>query len=128
MSIAIEPAIYLPGRGGMRLESDYLVTETGGPHVIFGWGNTCVDDLVTAFLVEEKLPPLTETVCEGKVAAEFVTLAPPDATKFESPLEALFSVDNEIYYLPDELLGCGDAHLSRLPIRRYADLSAFRRG
>jgi len=111
-----------------HLAQSYLVTETGGPHVIFGWGNTCVDDLVTVFLVEDQLPPLTETVCEGNVAAEFVTLAPPDAAEFENPLEALFSVDNEIYYLPDELLGSGDAHLSRLPIRRYADLSAFRRG
>lgn len=74
---------------------------TGGPHVIFGWGNTCVDDLVTAFLVEDQLPPLTETVCKGNVAAEFVNLAPPDAAEFESPLEALFSVDNEIYYLPE---------------------------
>jgi pimeloyl-ACP methyl ester carboxylesterase len=84
-----------------QLAQSYLVTETGGPHVIFGWGNICVDDLVTVFLVEDQLPPLTETVCEGNVAAEFVTLAPPDAAEFENPLEALFSVDNEIYYLPE---------------------------
>lgn len=59
-----------------HLAQSYLVTETGGLHIIFGWGNTCVDDLVTAFLVEDQLPPLTETVCEGNVAAEFVNLAP----------------------------------------------------
>jgi pimeloyl-ACP methyl ester carboxylesterase len=34
-----------------RLADGYLVTEEGGPHIIFGWGNTCVDDLVTAFVV-----------------------------------------------------------------------------
>jgi pimeloyl-ACP methyl ester carboxylesterase len=84
-----------------RLADGYLVTETGGPHVIFGWGNACVDSLVAAFLVEAKLPAERETVCEGVVASEFVPLAPLDAAEFENPLEALASVDDEIYYLPE---------------------------
>jgi Xaa-Pro aminopeptidase len=29
MILAIEPAIYLPSHSGMRLESDYLITESG---------------------------------------------------------------------------------------------------
>ena len=29
MSIAIEPGLYLPGWGGMRLEGNYLVTASG---------------------------------------------------------------------------------------------------
>ncbi len=27
--VTIEPGLYLPGKGGMRLEDDYLVTENG---------------------------------------------------------------------------------------------------
>ncbi len=84
-----------------RLANGYLVTETGGPHIIFGWGNSCVDDLVTAFLVEDELPSQRETVCEGEVVARFVPLAPLDAADFADPLEALASVDDEIYYLPE---------------------------
>jgi len=84
-----------------RIADGYLVTETGGPHVIFGWGNACVDDLVAAFLVEAKLPTERETVCEGAVASEFVPLAPLEAAEFENPLQALASVDDEIYYLPE---------------------------
>ena len=34
----------------------YLVTQPGGPHIIFGRGNPCPDDLVTAFLVAGELP------------------------------------------------------------------------
>jgi Xaa-Pro aminopeptidase len=30
MVITLEPAIYLPGWGGIRLEDDVLVTETAG--------------------------------------------------------------------------------------------------
>jgi len=83
-----------------RLEDGYLVTHAGGPHVIFGWGNACVDDLVTAFLVEDALPD-RQTECEGAVAYEFVPLAPRSAADFADPLEALESVDNEMYYLPE---------------------------
>jgi pimeloyl-ACP methyl ester carboxylesterase len=84
-----------------RLEQGYLVTETGGPHVIFGWGNTCVDDLVTTFLVDDQLPAQQKTVCDGIVADDFVPLAPLEAADFASPLDALASVDDELYYLPE---------------------------
>jgi pimeloyl-ACP methyl ester carboxylesterase len=83
-----------------RLENGYFVTETGGPHIIFGWGVSCVDELVTAFLVDGALPA-RETTCEGVVADEFVPLAPLSAADFADPLEALASVDDEIYYLPE---------------------------
>lgn len=83
-----------------RLDNGYLVTETGGPHIIFGWGVSCVDELVTAFLVDDTMPE-RETTCEGVVASEFMLLAPRDAADFESPLEALASVDDELYYLPE---------------------------
>jgi pimeloyl-ACP methyl ester carboxylesterase len=83
-----------------RLADGYFVTETGGPHVIFGWGESCVDDLVTAFLVDDEMPT-RETTCEGVVAREFVPLAPLSAADFADPLEALASVDDEMYYLPE---------------------------
>ncbi|HNB50611.1 MAG TPA: alpha/beta hydrolase, partial [Anaerolineales bacterium] len=83
-----------------RLADGYLVTEIGGPHVIFGWGVSCVDDLVTAFLVDDVLPA-RETECEGIVADPFYPLAPLSAADFTDPLEALASFDNELYYLPE---------------------------
>jgi pimeloyl-ACP methyl ester carboxylesterase len=84
-----------------RLDQGYLITETGGPHVIFGWGNTCVDDLVTAFLVDDQIPAQPETTCDGVVTRAFVPLAPLEAAVFASPLNALSSVDDEFYYLPE---------------------------
>ena len=84
-----------------RLADGYLVTEEGGPHIIFGWGNTCVDDLVTAFVVSDIVPEKRETSCDGVVIDSYVPLPPSDAAGFADPLEALASVDTEIYYLPE---------------------------
>jgi pimeloyl-ACP methyl ester carboxylesterase len=84
-----------------HLADGYMVTETGGPHVIFGWGLSCVDELVTAYLVDDQLPTLRESTCEGEVSRAFVPLAPLDVADFADPLEAMIAVDNEIYYLPE---------------------------
>jgi len=84
-----------------NLDNGYLITMQGGPHVIYGRGNACPDDLVTAFLVESKLPTERETSCEGLVSDVYVPIAPTDASAFKTPLEAMDSVYNQIYYLPE---------------------------
>jgi pimeloyl-ACP methyl ester carboxylesterase len=84
-----------------RLADGYMVTETGGPHVIFGWGLSCVDELVTAYLVNGQVPAQRQTTCEGEVSRAFVPLAPINAADFKDPLEGMIAVDNEIYYLPE---------------------------
>ncbi|MBE7468526.1 MAG: hypothetical protein DPW09_14750 [Anaerolineae bacterium] len=84
-----------------RLADGYLITTEGGAHVIYGRGNPCPDDLVTAFLVEDKVPAQRETTCEGVVADAYVPLPPADASAFENPLEALLSADTEINHLPE---------------------------
>ncbi|MCA2000972.1 MAG: alpha/beta hydrolase [Chloroflexi bacterium] len=84
-----------------RLSDGYLVTQEGGPHIIFGRGVSCVDDLVTDFLVKDQTPPEREIICEGDVVGEFVPPAPVSANQFASPLDAFQAVDDEIYYLPE---------------------------
>jgi hypothetical protein len=87
-----------------HLKQGYLVTETGGPHIIFGWGNACVDDLVAAFLVSDQLPAQKKTTCDGVVAREFVPLAPLDASEYvdaSDPLTALSTVYDQFYYMPE---------------------------
>jgi pimeloyl-ACP methyl ester carboxylesterase len=84
-----------------RLADGYLITQQGGPHVIFGRGNACPDDLVTDFLVRGQVPDQRETECEGVVADDYVPLAPRRASAFASPLDALASAETEITYLPE---------------------------
>ncbi len=88
-----------------NLDDGYLITMQGGPHVIYGRGDACPDDLVTAFLVEDKLPSERETNCDGIMYDAYLPIAPADATGFESPLQAMDSAYNEIYYLPEYYYG-----------------------
>jgi pimeloyl-ACP methyl ester carboxylesterase len=84
-----------------HLADGYLITTQGGPHVTFGYGNECPDDLVTDFLVNDMVPPQRETVCEGVVSDDYVPVAPAQAREFPDPAEALSSAETEIYYLPE---------------------------
>ena len=84
-----------------HLADAYLITQTGGPHVIFGRGNVCPDALVTDFLVNDVVPTQRETVCDGFVMDDYVQISPRLAGAFKTPHNALSSVETEIYYLPE---------------------------
>jgi len=86
-----------------HLADGYLITTEGGPHVTFGYGNECPDALVTDFLVNDVVPADRETLCDGFVADDYVPVAPPTAKSFSDPVEALSSIETEIYYLPEFL-------------------------
>ena len=84
-----------------HLSDGYLITQQGGPHIIFGRGNACPDDIVTDFLVKGQVPAQPQTECAGVVADEYVPLAPRNADAFDNPLDALASAETEITYLPE---------------------------
>jgi len=84
-----------------HLSDGYLITQEGGPHVIFGYGNECPDALVTDFLVNDVAPRQRKTICEGFVADEYVPITPRTTRSLNDPAEALSSAETEIYYLPE---------------------------
>jgi hypothetical protein len=75
-----------------RLEDSSLVLLEGGPHVIFDWGYTCVDELVSEAIATGEPPSIRVTVCEGDVADPYVANAPDDAAGYGDPVEAASSV------------------------------------
>lgn len=84
-----------------HLDDGYLITQQGGPHVIFGRGKSCVDDPITEFLVNDVLPAQREIECGGKIMTKYIPLAPRDAHDFPSLLTAFQSAETEITYLPE---------------------------
>lgn len=81
-----------------RLADGYKMSKEGGPHVIFGWGEACPDDEVTAFIVDGT-PPTTE-ICDGVVADEYQPLFPVDFAEL-GPEGLIEAAGLEIYYLPE---------------------------
>jgi hypothetical protein len=81
--------------------NSYMVTEEGGPHIVFSRANACPDVLVTAFKVEGFLPALLETICAGVITYDFVPLSSLTASDFENPLKTLNAAFPVIHYLPE---------------------------
>ena len=84
-----------------HLADGYLITQEGGPHVIFGRGNECPDALVNDFLVNDVVPAERETVCDGFVMDDYIPLGPRSITAFQDPYTALSAIETEVYYLPE---------------------------
>lgn len=84
-----------------RLSDAYMFTQEGGPHVIFGRGETCPDVAVNEFIANGTLPSERETSCEGSLIDEYAPLSPATITDYESVLAAFEAVDTEILYLPE---------------------------
>jgi pimeloyl-ACP methyl ester carboxylesterase len=82
-----------------RLEEGYLISQEGGPHVIFGRGNECPDVAVTAFILEGTAPEVTE--CEGDVVGYYIQLLPLTIDEFDSAETMFDSVEFEIFYMPE---------------------------
>ena len=104
-----------------RLADGYLVTQLDGPHVIFGRGDPCPDDLVTAFLVEGRRPDRRRTTCPGPIADAYVAVAPASAAAFPN-VRGRAGLGRDGDQLPARvlLLGRGRADGHGLPRRRDA--------
>ena len=94
-----------PYAGALRLfeaaGDGYLVTQPGGPHVIFGRGNACPDDLVTAYLIDGTLPDERETTCEPMAPDPYYALPPASADASSDPITVMLGIDDEIGLNPD---------------------------
>ena len=79
-----------------RLVDAYLIVQPGGPHVIFGRGNACPDDLVTAFLVDGQVPVQRRTYCDWAGVDPYVSIPARNVADYPDALAAVAAVDDEI--------------------------------
>jgi pimeloyl-ACP methyl ester carboxylesterase len=66
-----------------RVPEASMVTVHGGPHVLYGWGDSCVDNVVTEWLVDDVEPQpgnrtCNQTVLNAHYAIDVVGLHQPD--------------------------------------------------
>jgi len=79
-----------------RLDNAYLIVQPGGPHIIFGRGNACPDDLVTAYLVDGQVPAHRRTFCDWAGVDPYVPIPATTITARSDALAAMAAVDDEI--------------------------------
>lgn len=79
-----------------NLGNAYLVTQPGGPHIIYLRGEPCPDDLITAYLLEGALPAERSVECDFLGVEPYVPIPAADADAYASALDALSAVDDEI--------------------------------
>jgi len=74
----------------------WLIYEPGGPHIIYGRGNACPDDLVTRILVDGTFPARHTTACPGNVADAYVHVPDADPRDEGGTADVLRAIDDEI--------------------------------
>ena len=97
-----------------RLDDAYFIQRIGGPHIIFGWGEACPDEVIGEYLGSGTLPSARVLTCEGAVADEFVPTAAESVSEYDDALDFMSSMDDQIfttndyqYRLEDEPLTIG---------------------
>ena len=84
-----------------RLSDVRQIIQAGGPHVIFGWGLSCPDDLVADYMVKGKALASPITICEGSVADEYVPLAKDAAAEYADGAELMRSFVDQVVNTDD---------------------------
>jgi hypothetical protein len=80
------------GRAG---DDGHAIVNQGGPHVIFGWGESCPDEAIGEYLASgAELPPIMS--CEGSVTDGYVPVAADRPEDYESAVELMGTMDDQI--------------------------------
>jgi pimeloyl-ACP methyl ester carboxylesterase len=95
-----------------RLGEAYLLVTEGGPHVTFGWGESCPDEIIGAFLVDDSVPETTTTTCEGVVADDYVPVGADRPADYADALALMSSMDDQVTYTNDYQYQLGDEPLA----------------
>ncbi|MFZ5881176.1 MAG: alpha/beta hydrolase [Chloroflexota bacterium] len=86
-----------------NLADGYHIYVEGGVHSIYGWGESCPDDLVTDFLVNGNPPAQRETVCqwEDPVIFPYIPILAQEVGAYSDLLELLIAIDDELTFTPE---------------------------
>ena len=84
-----------------RLSDAYLIITRGGPHVTFGWGEACPDEILGDYLVDGKRPSSRITTCAGVIADDYIAVGRDAAADYDDALDLMASMDDQITYTND---------------------------
>jgi pimeloyl-ACP methyl ester carboxylesterase len=102
LAATADPATPFAGaqRIAEQLGNGYFIVQPDGPHIIALRGHACPDDILTSFLLEGELPE-RETTCENPGIDPYVRIPAADVDDYDSTLDALTAVDDQVNNDPD---------------------------
>jgi pimeloyl-ACP methyl ester carboxylesterase len=94
-----------------RLTDVRSIITAGGPHVTFGWGNACPDELIADYLVKGTPIEAAITVCDGVMVDAYVPIARDAPADYRDALDLAAVMDDQIVNTDDYAYRLGDAPL-----------------
>jgi pimeloyl-ACP methyl ester carboxylesterase len=86
-----------------NVQNGYMVVMQGGPHVIFGWGYPCPDQIVADMILTGKMPTQTVQLCEQPLVQDYVPLTLTEAATQSDPLAIARAIEVELLEYPELL-------------------------
>ena len=79
-----------------RLSNVNVIIQTGGPHVIFGWGLSCPDDNVAAYMVMGTSLGGPYLTCPGSVSDDYVATAADTEAEYKDAAAFMGSFTDQV--------------------------------
>jgi pimeloyl-ACP methyl ester carboxylesterase len=84
-----------------HVKNGYLVTMQGGPHVIWGRGLTCPDEIVYGLLFDGTLPEAKEQLCSQDFLGAYTPRTLSKVEDAADPLKVMRALETELEQSPD---------------------------
>ncbi len=84
-----------------NVQNGHMVVMQGGPHVTYGWGNACPDEIVSDMILREKMPDQQVQLCSWDIVEWYVPLTLTDPADQNDPLTIARGVEAELLEFPE---------------------------
>ncbi len=84
-----------------RIENGYMITQEGGPHVIFGRELACPDQTILAAMLDGTLPAAREQYCDTDPVAYYEPVTLLDAQDRDDPFVIARAIETEMALSPE---------------------------
>lgn len=84
-----------------HVKNGYMVAMEGGPHVIWGRGLTCPDEMVYSLLFDGTLPEAKEQLCHQDFIGAYEPLTLTDPARAADPIQVAYALQTELDQSPE---------------------------
>jgi pimeloyl-ACP methyl ester carboxylesterase len=115
-----------------NVKNGYLVVMQGGPHVIWGRGLACPDEVVASLLYDDTLPEQAVQICEQPFVEDYTPLTLLDPTAADAAFTVAAALETEIGLSPglqgwdgEDPLSVGCDHGGHVTVSSQDDNTAY---